>query len=49
VWHEERDVSYVLATRRNDDVFTPDGDTSRADEMIAAVPQKQADGTSLQP
>jgi len=24
VWLEERDVSYVLATRRNDDVFTPD-------------------------
>nr|EJI95707.1 putative transposase [Rhodococcus sp. JVH1] len=22
VWLEERDVSYVLATRRNDDVFT---------------------------
>ena len=41
VWLEQRDVSYVLATRRNDDVFTPDGRTGRADEMIAAVPPKQ--------
>ncbi|ELB89477.1 putative transposase for insertion sequence element [Rhodococcus wratislaviensis IFP 2016] len=41
VWLEERDVSYVLATRCNDDVFTPDGRTGRADEMIAAVPAKQ--------
>lgn len=41
VWLEERDVSYVLATRRNDDVFTPDGRAGRADEMIAAVPPKQ--------
>lgn len=41
VWLEERDVSYVLATRRNDDVFTPDGRTGRADEMIAAGPSKQ--------
>jgi SRSO17 transposase len=38
---EERGISYVLATRRNDDVFTPDGRTGRADEMIAAVPPKQ--------
>ncbi|EKT76479.1 transposase [Rhodococcus opacus M213] len=41
VWLEERDISYVLATRRNDDVFTPDGRTGRADQMIAAVPPKQ--------
>ncbi|UZG60249.1 IS701 family transposase [Rhodococcus opacus] len=41
VWLEERDISYVLATRRNDDVFTPDGRAGRADEMIAAVPPKQ--------
>lgn len=38
---EQREVSYVLATRRNDDVFTPDGRGGRADEMIAAVPAKQ--------
>lgn len=41
VWLEERDISYVLATRRNDDVFTPDGRAGRADEMIAAIPPKQ--------
>ncbi|ANS28852.1 putative transposase for insertion sequence element [Rhodococcus opacus] len=41
VWLEERDISYVLATRCNDDVFTPDGRAGRADEMIAAVPAKQ--------
>ncbi len=41
VWLEERDISYVLATRRNDDVFTPDGRTGRADEMIPAVPPRQ--------
>jgi SRSO17 transposase len=41
VWLEERDVSYVLATRRNDDVFTPDGRAGRADEIIAQVPAKQ--------
>ncbi len=40
VWLEERDISYVLATRRND-VFTPDGRAGRADEIIAAVPPKQ--------
>ena len=41
VWLEERDISYVLATRLGGDVFTPDGRTGRADEMIAAVPPKQ--------
>ncbi|MDJ0420555.1 IS701 family transposase [Rhodococcus opacus] len=41
VWLEERDISYVLATRCNDDVFTRHGRSGRADEMIAAVPAKQ--------
>ncbi|QKT11980.1 IS701 family transposase [Rhodococcus sp. W8901] len=40
-WLEERDVSYVLATRRNDDVFTTDGRTGRADHLIEEVPAKQ--------
>ncbi|CAG7633806.1 hypothetical protein E143388_07538 [Rhodococcus opacus] len=41
VWLEERDIFYVLATRLGGDVFTPDGRTGRADQMIAAVPPKQ--------
>lgn len=40
-WLEERNVSYVLATRRNDDVVTSDGRSGRADAMIDAVPSKQ--------
>jgi SRSO17 transposase len=40
VWLEQRDVSYVLATRCNDDVFTTGGRTGRADELIAALPAK---------
>ena len=40
LWLEQRDVSYVLATRCNDDVFTADGRTGRADELIAALPVK---------
>jgi SRSO17 transposase len=40
VWLEERDVSYVLATRRNDDMLSTDGRTARADEFIAALPAR---------
>jgi SRSO17 transposase len=40
VWLEQRDISYVLATRRNDDMLTPDGRTARADELIAALPAR---------
>ena len=32
VWLEQRDGSYVLATRCNDDVFTTGGGTGRADD-----------------
>ncbi|WP_262287546.1 IS701 family transposase [Micromonospora sp. MA102] len=38
VWLEERDVGYVLATRRNDDMITTTMGTCRADELIAALP-----------
>jgi SRSO17 transposase len=38
VWLEERDVSYVLATHRNDDTITTTMGTCRADELIAALP-----------
>jgi len=38
VWLEQRDVSYVLATRRNDDVLTTDARTGRVDELIAGLP-----------
>lgn len=38
VWLEERDVSYVLATRRNDDMITTTMGICRADELIAALP-----------
>jgi SRSO17 transposase len=38
VWLEQRDVSYVLATRCNDDVITTDARTGRADELVAALP-----------
>jgi SRSO17 transposase len=40
VWLEQRDVSYVLATRCNDDVLTADAHTGRVDELIAALPAK---------
>jgi SRSO17 transposase len=36
-WLEDRDVSYVLAIKRNDTLTTPDGE-KRADALIAAVP-----------
>lgn len=38
VWLEERDVSYVVATRCNDDVMTTDGRTGLVEELIAALP-----------
>ncbi len=34
---EERDTSHVLATRRSDDVYTPDGRTGCAGEIVAPV------------
>ncbi len=37
VWLEQRDVSYVLATRCNDDVITT-ACTGRADKLIAGLP-----------
>jgi SRSO17 transposase len=40
VWLEQRDISYVLATRRNDDMLTVAGCTGRADELIAALPAR---------
>jgi SRSO17 transposase len=39
VWLEQHDISYVLATRCNDDVTTSAG-TGRADKVIAALPAK---------
>lgn len=38
VWLEQRDVGYVLATRRNDDMITDTMGTARADELIATLP-----------
>jgi SRSO17 transposase len=40
VWLEQHDASYVLATRCNDDVFTTDGRTGRADQLIAGLPTR---------
>jgi SRSO17 transposase len=40
VWLEQHDCSYVLATRCNDDVFTTDGRTGRADQLIAGLPTR---------
>ena len=40
VWLEERDASYVLATRCNDDVFSLSHGAGRVDEMIAALPAR---------
>jgi SRSO17 transposase len=37
VWLEAHDLAYVLATRRNDDLVTTDGQTARADELIAGL------------
>src|SRR5436190_12485470 len=40
VWLEERDIPYVLATRRNDDMITTDWGNARADDLIAGLPAK---------
>ncbi len=40
VWLEERDIPYVLATRRNDDMITTDWGSARADDLVAALPAK---------
>jgi SRSO17 transposase len=37
VWLEAREVSYVLATRCNDDVTTADARTGRVDELVAGL------------
>jgi SRSO17 transposase len=38
VWLEQRGISYVLATRRNDDMLTTGGRTARADDLVAGLP-----------
>jgi SRSO17 transposase len=40
VWLEQRDLPYVLATRCNDDVITPEFGTARADTLVAALPAR---------
>ncbi|WP_435819224.1 IS701 family transposase [Micromonospora ureilytica] len=40
VWLEQRDVGYVVATRRNDDMITTSMGTARADQLIAALPAR---------
>lgn len=40
VWWEHRDVGYVVATRRNDDMITTTMGTCRADKLIAALPAR---------
>ncbi|KXK60122.1 DDE endonuclease [Micromonospora rosaria] len=40
VWLERRDVAYVVATRRNDDMVTTTMGAARADELIAALPAR---------
>lgn len=40
VWLEERDVAYVLATRRNDDVITTSWGSARVDQLIVELPAK---------
>ena len=40
VWLEQRDVGYVVATRRNDDMITTTMGRSRADELITALPPR---------
>jgi SRSO17 transposase len=37
VWLEQQDMSYVLATRCNDDVITAEGRTGRVDELVAGL------------
>jgi SRSO17 transposase len=38
VWLEQHDVSYVVATRCNDEVITTNGHTGRVEELVAALP-----------
>jgi SRSO17 transposase len=38
VWLEERDIGYVMATRRNDDVVTTGMGFVRVDDLVAALP-----------
>ncbi|MEU8214123.1 IS701 family transposase [Micromonospora sp. NPDC049044] len=40
VWLEHRDVGYVVATRRNDDMITTSMGACRADKLIAALPAR---------
>ncbi|WP_192767359.1 IS701 family transposase [Plantactinospora soyae] len=40
VWLEQRDVAYVVATRRNDDMVTTGMGRARADELIAGLPDR---------
>jgi SRSO17 transposase len=40
VWLETRDVAYVLATRCNDTLITITGAQRRADELVAALPDR---------
>ncbi|NES17330.1 IS701 family transposase [Micromonospora sp. PPF5-17] len=40
VWLEHRDVAYVVATRRNDDMITTAMGTARADQLVAALPAR---------
>ncbi|MGW4464756.1 IS701 family transposase [Micromonospora sp. NPDC004704] len=40
VWLEQRDVPYVVATRRNDDMITNGMGQARADDLIARPPAK---------
>lgn len=39
-WLEEHDAAHVLATKVNDILITTDGAEHRADELIAALPQR---------
>ena len=40
VWLEQHDVAYVLATKCNDTLITTDAGQRRADELIAALPER---------
>jgi SRSO17 transposase len=44
VWLEERDVAYVLATRRNDTLTTATGAQVRADDLVAGLPARAGAG-----
>jgi SRSO17 transposase len=40
VWLEDRDVGYVMATRRNDTVITTAGADARVDQLVADLPAR---------